>query len=751
VRVKRGPVFACAAVFAAVVLPLSAGARSASGTTITVNSLADTVVTDGACTLREAIMNANANSRPNHDCVSGAGNDKIVFSVAGTIVLAGSELPAIKGGLKIDGANAITVSGDDVSRILETLSGADLTLKNLTLTHGFVSADYGGAIYSAEATLNLDNVTLSNNVADNGYGGAVAGGGPLKIVNSSFDHNTAYAGGALLAFGNGVTIAGSSFTDNDAAIVGAIYLVSLNFVVSGSTISGNTASSIIGGAYVSYSGTITNTTVAGNVAASSVGGLYLISDEAPITLDRSSVVDNTAGDCGGGLLAQATATGLVTVQNSTIAGNAVSAGGGGPCTPDDGAGGGVWNNIGKLVIANSTIANNSASDRGGGILVQVNGALTLLNATVAGNFVDGAAGTGGIANDGGVSLANTIVAGNNDGDADTDCGGGNAPVSNGHNIDGDGTCNLGASGDQPNTDPDLGPLQDNGGPTETMMPGPLSPAIDTGDTGICVAAPVSGHDQRGVARPQGKKCDIGAVEATEIGVLYGARGGPLATSDLFTIDSSTGTGTSVGAIGYAVTGLAFDPTSDQLYGVTSRNSGTDPSSLITIDRSTGAGTLVGSLGGCCNVVADIAFDSSGQLYGWGEGPDDLVRIDRGTGLATVVGDSKLGSFGDAMSFDKNGKLYVAPRGTGGKLYTASTSTGKVTSVITLAAGPFGSGYPLNAGAFACDGTTFFASNGSFGAAADLVTVNTKTGAINTIGSAPNNLDALAWLCPPLAP
>ena len=63
-----------------------------------------------------------------------------------------------------------------------------------------------------------------------------------------------------------------------------------------------------------------------------------------------------------------------------------------------------------------------------------------------------------------------------------------------------------------NADPMLGPLQDNGGPTFTMEPDLVSPAIDGGNDITCQTDPVSGHDQRGVMRPVGPQCDIGAVE-----------------------------------------------------------------------------------------------------------------------------------------------------------------------------------------------------------------------------------------------
>ena len=107
-------------------------------------------------------------------------------------------------------------------------------------------------------------------------------------------------------------------------------------------------------------------------------------------------------------------------------------------------------------------------------------------------------------NEAAATLTNTILAAS---------GGGNCTgviTSGGHNLASDGTCTaLVAGGDQPNTDPQLGSLADNGGPTLTHLPASSSPAIDAGGSGAngCPAT-----DQRGVARPQGPACDSGAVE-----------------------------------------------------------------------------------------------------------------------------------------------------------------------------------------------------------------------------------------------
>jgi hypothetical protein len=127
------------------------------------------------------------------------------------------------------------------------------------------------------------------------------------------------------------------------------------------------------------------------------------------------------------------------------------------------------------------------------------------NSTLSGNF---AASGGGIHNDTGgtATLKNTIIANSVSGG---ECAG--SLVSLGNNLDSANTCGLGVAGDLSNTNPKLGPLQDNGGPTLTHALLEGSPAIDAGDDS---AAPAT--DQRGVSRPQGAASDIGAFELEDI-------------------------------------------------------------------------------------------------------------------------------------------------------------------------------------------------------------------------------------------
>lgn len=120
--------------------------------------------------------------------------------------------------------------------------------------------------------------------------------------------------------------------------------------------------------------------------------------------------------------------------------------------------------------------------------------------------------------------------------------------------------------------------------------------------------------------------------------LYAAQAQNQTTSDLYTIDPVTGTPTSVGAIGFAVTGLAWDPVGGVMYGATSNNSASNPRSIITIDLGTGAGTLVGSLGlGGSIAASDLQFTSDGQLWGIASSGGKLLSINKSTGAGTSIG------------------------------------------------------------------------------------------------------------------
>ena len=186
--------------------------------------------------------------------------------------------------------------------------------------------------------------------------------------------------------------------------------------------------------------------------------------------------------------------GTLTITNSTINSNQVWL-----------AGGGISSG-GTLTITSSTVSGNGASGQhdgqpwghGGGI----SGGGTITNSTLSNNYA--ALSGGGI--EGGATLGNTILNANT---PENIYGG---AISHGYNLSSDdGGGNLTGPGDQINTDPMLGPLQDNGGPTFTHELLSSSPAIDAGDPNF---TPPPYYDQRGPNfwRVRNGRIDIGSFE-----------------------------------------------------------------------------------------------------------------------------------------------------------------------------------------------------------------------------------------------
>jgi hypothetical protein len=196
-------------------------------------------------------------------------------------------------------------------------------------------------------------------------------------------------------------------------------------------------------------------------------------------------------------------------------------------------GGGIAHLDGPLNVVNTTIVNNeaeglgpSAAAFGGGINAD-GGATALSNVTLAGNAASGNSGNGGnLASNfsGHLNVENSIVAygialASGDG---CHVSGGGTLTSSGRNIDSGSSCAFGGP-HLSNTDPLLLPPANNGGPTPTLLPAAASPAINS-----AIGCPVPAVDQRGVSRPVGGACDIGAVER----VPESPRGGTPAGPDL---------------------------------------------------------------------------------------------------------------------------------------------------------------------------------------------------------------------------
>ena len=365
-----------------------------------------------------------------------------------------------------------------------------LTLTSSTLGDNSVS-NSGAGIYNSSGKLTITNSTVSGNNAKSG-GGIFNSRGTLTITDSTISDNTASShGGGIFNNRSGAIaeLTNVTISGNNANIGGGIH--NQNFAtltLNNSTVSGNTAIGFgVGGGILNQSTlTLTNSTISGNTSNGDGAGINNQQSGTAALID-STVSDNRASQSGGGGIVS---YGTLTLTNSTVNGNAASR-----------DGGGIWSiTNGTVTLINSTVSDNRASNSGGGGIVNHGGTVTLTNSTVSGNTARNGGGIDNLL--GTADLVNTIIA-SNIGD---DCSG--VVISFGHNLDSDDTCGLSiGSGDLPNTDPLLGSLADNGGPTRTHALLPESPAIDAGDDASCPAT-----DQRGVARPQGAHCDIGAYE-----------------------------------------------------------------------------------------------------------------------------------------------------------------------------------------------------------------------------------------------
>jgi hypothetical protein len=218
--------------------------------------------------------------------------------------------------------------------------------------------------------------------------------------------------------------------------------------------------------------TLKNVLVTGNKYQ---GGIL---DYSKLTIVDSAITNNEGTD-GAGIAVH----GALTMSNSTISGNRST-----------GDGGGLGVVQGSATLTNTTISGNTAS--AGGAIANLHGSVTLDSVTIATNS------TGLSGKTEAIQMRGSLIA-----NLGANCVG--AVQSTGHNASSDATCGLAVATDQQNADLRLGALADNGGPTQTHALLPGSAAIDKGGDGGtgCLAV-----DQRGIARPQGAACDIGAFE-----------------------------------------------------------------------------------------------------------------------------------------------------------------------------------------------------------------------------------------------
>ena len=460
-----------------------------------VDSLTDESDNDfgpGDLSLREAISIAHLISGP----------DVITFDAGldgGTIMLELGNL-VIAEDLIIDAtglSNGLTIDAQDSSRLFYIASGAiDVTIANMSLIGG-LSFTRGGAIFSSSsATLTIDQSTISGNraVGYSARGGGVYARGNLTVADSVITGNSTDGlnarGGGLYARGN-LSIADSVISGNSTlgsiSPGGGVYSLSV-LTVTGSVLSGNSTTGAVspGGGLFATQLTLANSTVSGNM---------------------------TAGDYseGGGIGGR-----LISTTDSTVSGNWT--------TGRDSGGGGIHATI-DATLTNSTISGNSTthfdSDFGG---VFSGRDLTVTSSTITNNHaLHFLARYGGVANNDDTVIVGSIVAGNTSGQGRPDVSPGAGTFSVEYSVIGTGgmTANQlqdinSGQGNLLNVDPQLGPLADNGGPTQTHELPFGSPALDAGDPAF--AAPPD-FDQRGMGFPRVQDGNVDGASRIDIGAF----------------------------------------------------------------------------------------------------------------------------------------------------------------------------------------------------------------------------------------
>jgi hypothetical protein len=428
--------------------------------------------------LRQALADANDGDTINFD------------PSVGTVTLTTAEL-AIDKSVTLSGApQMVTVarSSQTQFRIFHVMPGQTVTIEDLHITGGYVGvAPYGGGVLNDHANLTISNCSLTANTST--YGGAISSDGSgsnatLAVISSGITSNhAAFAGGGIYNNVSGgiatVSLMNSSVSRNSAAYDdipygggagGGVYNGGGIMSISNSTVSDNYAGlpgpnfpTGTGGGISNYGAlAIINSTISGNICYLFAGG-----------------IDNG---------------GVLTIDNSTVSGNSAE---GQHDGQPWGQGGGI---VGQVTFTNSTLSGNYANLSTGGI----EGSGTIMNSTISGNN------GGGISVNATLEIGNTVLKASASGPNISNNGG--TVTSHGYNVSSDDAGGyLMGPGDQINTDPMLGLLQDNGGPTLTHALLPGSPAINTGSPTF---TPPPMYDQRGspFVRVFNGRIDIGSFE-----------------------------------------------------------------------------------------------------------------------------------------------------------------------------------------------------------------------------------------------
>lgn len=417
-----------------------------------------------------------------------------------------------------------------------------LAINNCTMTgNGANLNDDFSLGIDNEGTASLSACTMKGFESNFTGGAAVDNGGQLTINSCTFKKNVGHFGGAAIeSDGGSVTITGSRSLDNEAinSTGDSINNNAGTMSISDSTVSHNNGTGGIsnGGTLSVVDSSVTSNDVDGgidntgtlSVTGSVVSrnfGVGIDSSAGSVTVTGSEISKNfdTNKRGGGGIYNK----GTMNIADTTVSDNKSNNGPGGgiynggtmsvadstvSSNSNEGGGGGI-DNAGSLNVSDSTISENAVGDQGGegggGILNEGSTASLVVTAsTLVHNDTDNHG--GGIKNArGSVALAGTVVADT----SPSDCSG--VITDAGYNLDDDGSCGFSTGGHSySDAMPYLGPLQNNGGPTDTEEPALGSPLLNDIPVGTRAdgATLCPSTDQRGVAGPEANQCDIGAVE-----------------------------------------------------------------------------------------------------------------------------------------------------------------------------------------------------------------------------------------------
>ncbi len=412
------------------------------------------------------------------------GPDPVVITVNTTVVYQQAT---------VNGNGRITLSGEDLRQIFYVMTAGNLTLNDIELTDG--AAGDGGAIYvEPPSTVTLNRTTIKSSQASS-HGGAIYSSGTLILNDSILDSNVATMhGGGIYNNGGSVTIANTDLYDNQANWGGAIAnLQSSTVMVNGGYMISNQSTGDGGAIHNRGELTLHRTTLGSNIAGNNGGGIF--NNAGMVTLYDSYLVSNQSVN-GGGVY---TVNGQLTLDRTVIRSSFIS-----------NLGGGIFA-ASPTQITNSTFSGNRAV-KGGGIFAIFD--LAILNSTFNENRADLG---GAIWRDQAVAtmtLKNTILAGSrntNNSSPALNCEGPSL-TSLGRNIISDNTCvpNPSSVGDLLGTDAQLGVWL--GSILHGYIPAASSPAVDYGLD--CPAV-----DQRGYPRPLGLACDVGSIERGNVSYL----------------------------------------------------------------------------------------------------------------------------------------------------------------------------------------------------------------------------------------